>query len=85
VGRRRYSDVPYKTSNNRKKGTVVLVKAGEREYKYPIGDKGEARNAMARLNQAKPPLPTAIKKHVARVAKSVLGKETEAIKRIFGL
>lgn len=76
----------YVKSTQKSKGTVKLVRPGKKdEYKFPMKNKGEARNAMARLNQAKPSLPTPIKKHVARAAKSVLGHETDAIRRILGL
>ena len=76
----------YVKSSNRSKGTVKLIRPGkDPEYKFPMKDKGQAGNAMARMNQAKPALPTQIKKHVAREAKKVLGHETSAIKRILGL
>ncbi len=68
------------------KGTVKLTRKGKKpEYKFPVKNKGEARNAMARLNQAKPVLSTANKKHIARKAKAKLGHETDAIKRILAL
>ncbi len=77
--------MPYKASSS-PKGTVKLVRSGHSpEYKFPIKNKGQARNAMARLNQAKPALPSAIKKHVARKAAAVLGKKTDAIRRILSM
>jgi hypothetical protein len=67
------------------KGTVKLVRAGKApEYKFPVKTLGQAHAAMSRLNQAKPALPPAMKKHVARRAKAKLGHSTEAIKRILG-
>ena len=74
--------MPYRASRS-PQGTVVLVKPdGSKEYKFPVKTAGEARNAMARINQAKPALPLPIKKHVARAAQRKLGHSTDKIKQI---
>ena len=76
----------YVKSSKRSKGTVKLVRPGKKpEYKFPMKDKGQADNAMARMNQAKPKLPTPIKKHIARQAEKVIGHKTAGIRRILGL
>lgn len=76
----------YVKSSNRSKGTVKLVRPGKKpEYKFPMKTKGQADDAMSRLGQAKPKLPTPIKKHVAREAKRKLGHETDGIRRILAL
>lgn len=64
----------------KKKGTVVS--GGER--KFPVTTKGEARNAMARLNQAKPQLTPDQKKTVARAVEKKLGHSTEQTRKILG-
>lgn len=43
--------------------------------KFPIGDKEHARSALARLNQAKPPLTPAQKARVKSKAYRLLGKK----------
>lgn len=47
------------------------------EPKYPIPDKAHARVALARINQAKPPLSPAQRRAVERRARAVLGKGTK--------
>ena len=42
--------------------------------KYPIGDKAHAQAALARLNQAKPPLTPKQKAHVRKRAYTMMGK-----------
>lgn len=54
----------------RKKSAVVHTKGGE--AKFPIPDKAHARAALARLNQAKPPLTHEQKMAVIRRAHRVL-------------
>ena len=44
------------------------------EQKYPIPDKAHARAALARINQAKPPLTTAQKAKVRAKANAMLKK-----------
>ena len=44
------------------------------DSKYPIGDKAHARAALARINQAKPPLTVAQKAKVRAKARSMLAK-----------
>ena len=63
--------MPRYTSKTRKKYGTVTV--GGRK-KFPIGDKAHARNALARLNQAKPPLTPAQKATVKAKAYRMLGK-----------
>lgn len=61
-----------------RKGTVVS--GGER--KFPVNNPGQARNAMARLNQAKPALTPAQKRTVARAVEKKLGHSTSKTRRI---
>lgn len=61
----------YKAPQRKKYATV---KSGG-EAKFPIGDKAHARAALARLNQAKPPLTPAQKAKVKAKAHAVLGKK----------
>lgn len=44
------------------------------DYKFPIPDAGHAKAALARLNQANPPLTPAQKSKVRAKAKRILGK-----------
>jgi len=53
---------------------LAVVKTGG-ESKFPIGDKAHAKAALARLNQAKPPLTPAQKAKVRAKAHAVLGKK----------
>jgi hypothetical protein len=62
----------------------VKVKGGRTQKKFPIKSPAQARNAMARLNQAKPALSSAQKQSVARAARATLGHTTPAIKRVLG-
>lgn len=55
----------------RKKSATVVVGG---KAKFPIPDKGHAKAALARLNQAKPPLTPAQKAKVVRKADRMLGK-----------
>jgi hypothetical protein len=55
----------------RKKFAVVKT---DGESKFPIGDKAHARAALARLNQAKPPLTAGQKAKVKAKARSMLAK-----------
>jgi len=65
----------------RKRTATVRKKAnGGTKYMFPMPDAAHARNAMARLNQAKG-MTLDDKKKVARRAKKFLG-ETPAIKKI---
>ena len=60
----------------RGKTAVVRVKgAPPSGQKFPIPDKAHARAALARINQAKPPLTAAQKAAVRRRAAAMLGKE----------
>ena len=45
------------------------------EHKFPIPDVGHAKAALARINQAKPPLTSAQKAKVRARAYQVLGKK----------
>lgn len=65
------------TAKDRAKYGVVRVKgAPPSGQKYPIrpGNKQDARDALARIGQAKPPLTAAQKAAVRARAKIVLGK-----------
>jgi len=52
----------------------ATVRGPKGEAKYPIPDKSHARNALARINQAKPPLTPAQKAKVRAKANRVLGR-----------
>ena len=56
--------------------SAVIKKRGapDSEQKYPIPDKAHARSALARINQAKPPLTKSQKAKVRARAHKVLGK-----------
>ena len=54
----------------RKRSATIVVNG---EPKYPMPDKAHARNALARLNQAKPPLTPAQKAKVKARAYRILG------------
>jgi hypothetical protein len=58
-------------ARQRKRSATVVVGG---ESKYPIPDKAHAKAALARLNQAKPPLTPAQKAKVKAKARRVLGK-----------
>jgi len=59
----------------RAKSAVIPPKKGEppSAAKFPIPDKGHARSALARIDQAKPPLTPAQKSKVRARAHAVLG------------
>lgn len=57
----------------REKHAVIHTKSGE--SKFPIGDKAHARAALARLNQAKPPLTHEQKMKVIRKAHAMLASK----------
>lgn len=57
-------------AKERKKSATVVVNG---EPKFPIPDKAHARAALARLNQAKPPLTAEQKAKVKAKAYRVLG------------
>ena len=59
-----------------KKRSATIVVDGE--AKFPMPDKAHARNALARLNQAKPPLTAAQKAKVKARANRILGKKQAA-------
>lgn len=56
----------------RAKSAVITTKSGEK--KYPIPDKAHAKAALARIDQAKPPLTPEQKAKVRARAKAVLGR-----------
>lgn len=66
----------------KRKAAGVVKVAGK--SKFPVGSKGEARNAMARLSEAKPPLTPAQKKAVARAVEKELGHSTPQTRKILG-
>jgi len=59
------------SAKQRKRSATVVVGG---ESKYPIPDKAHAKAALARLNQAKPPLTPAQKARVRAKAHKFLGK-----------
>lgn len=59
----------------RKRSATVVVGG---KPKFPIPDKGHARAALGRLNQAKPPLTPAQKAKVVAKADRVLGIKGKA-------
>jgi hypothetical protein len=59
-------------AKQRKRSATVVV---DGQPKFPIPDKAHARAALARLNQAKPPLTPAQKAKVRARAYRVLGKK----------
>jgi len=59
------------TAKQRVKSAVVHVGG---KAKFPIPDKGHAKSALARIDQAKPPLTPAQKAAVRARAKMVLRK-----------
>lgn len=59
----------------RAKSAVIKVKGAPASgQKFPIPDKAHAKAALARINQAKPPLTPAQKAKVRARARRVLGK-----------
>jgi hypothetical protein len=59
------------------------IKVGKK-FKFPTTTKGRARNAMARINQAKPKLTSAERKKLARAVERQLGHSTVGTRRILG-
>lgn len=53
-------------------------------FKFPTNTKGRARNAMARVNQAKPRLTAAERKKLARAVERKLGHSTAKTRAILG-
>lgn len=62
--------MPRVTMATRKKTATVVVGG---KPKFPIPDKGHARAALGRINQAKPPLTPAQKRKVEDKADRMLG------------
>ncbi len=54
----------------RKRSATIVVNG---QAKFPMPDKAHARNALARLNQAKPPLTASQKAKVRARAHRILG------------
>lgn len=63
-------------ARQRRASATVVVNG---QPKFPIPDKGHARAALARLNQAKPPLTPAQKARVRAKAEAVLGSAQPAV------
>lgn len=59
-------------AKQRKKSATVVVNG---QPKFPIPDKAHARAALARIDQAKPPLTPSQKAKVRAKADRVLGKK----------
>ena len=59
------------TAKQRKASATIKV---DGKSKYPIPDAGHARAALARIDQAKPPLTAAQKAKVRAKARRVLGR-----------
>ena len=62
-----------------KKRSATIVVNGQ--GKFPMPDKAHARNALARLNQAKPPLTPAQKAKIRARAARILGHKTDSMKK----
>jgi len=60
-------------AKQRKRSATIVVNG---QAKFPMPDKAHARNALARLNQAKPPLTAAQKAKVRARANRILGKKS---------
>jgi len=60
-------------AKQRKRSATIVVNG---QAKFPMPDKAHARNALARLNQAKPPLTPAQKAKVRARANRILGKKS---------
>ncbi len=56
----------------RKRSATIVVNG---QPKFPMPDKAHARNALARLNQARPPLTASQKAKVRARAHRILGKK----------
>lgn len=54
------------------------------EKKFPIHSASQAADALARMNQAKPPLTGPQRHRIASEALKYIGHKTPAIKRILG-
>lgn len=61
-------------AKQRKRSATVVVNG---EPKYPIPDAAHARAALARINQAKPPLTAAQKAKVRAKAEAMLGDHSK--------
>ena len=59
-----------------RRASATIVVNGQ--AKYPMPDKAHARAALARINQAKPPLTPAQKARVKARAYRILGKKAAA-------
>jgi hypothetical protein len=62
-------------AKQRKRSATIVVNG---QAKFPMPDKAHARNALARLNQAKPPLTPAQKAKVKARAYRILGHKPAA-------
>ncbi len=60
-------------AKQRKRSATIVV---DGQAKFPMPDKAHARNALARLNQAKPPLTASQKAKVRARANKMLGKKS---------
>ena len=62
----------------RKRSATIVVNG---KPKFPMPDKAHARNALARLNQAKPSLTPAQKAKVRARARRILGHSTASMSK----
>lgn len=60
----------------RKANATIVVKG---KPKFPMKDKAHARNALSRLDQAKPPLTASQKAKVRARARRILGHKTASM------
>jgi hypothetical protein len=65
-------------AKQRKRSATVVVGG---KPKYPMPDKAHARVALARLNQASPPLTASQKARVKARAARILGHKTASMKK----
>lgn len=63
-------------AKERKRSATIVVGG---KPKFPMPDAAHARNALARLNQAKPPLTASQKAKVRARARRILGHKTASM------
>mgnify|MGYP004449321903 FL=1 len=63
-----------KAKARKRSATIIQKTNGGKRYRFPMPDKAHARNALARLNQAKG-LTAADKKKIRARANKILGRK----------
>lgn len=64
-----------KAKARKRSATIIQKTNGGKRYRFPMPDKAHARNALARLNQAKG-LTAADKKKIRARANKILGRKS---------